>query len=52
MQYQHNPFMKHRSLLQSSVFSFSEFFREIDKKSVMTMNHEFYVNKEYKRIMD
>jgi large subunit ribosomal protein L21 len=31
---------------------FSEFFRELDKKSVQTMNHEFYVNKEYKRLMD
>ena len=31
---------------------FSEFFKELDKKSVVTMNHEFYVNKEYKRIMD
>jgi large subunit ribosomal protein L21 len=31
---------------------FSEFFRELDKKSVKTMNHEYYVNKEYKRIMD
>jgi hypothetical protein len=31
---------------------FSEYFRELDKKSVHSMNHEYYVNKEYKRIMD
>jgi hypothetical protein len=32
--------------------AFSEYFRELDKKSIKTMNHEYYVNKEYKRIMD
>lgn len=31
---------------------FSEYFRTLDKKSMKTMHHEFYVNKEYKRIMD
>jgi hypothetical protein len=32
--------------------SFSEYFRELDKKSMKTMHHEYYVNKEYKRLMD
>lgn len=40
------------SLTSQPVAHFSEFFRELDQKSVRTMNHEYYVNKEYKRLMD
>jgi hypothetical protein len=31
---------------------FSEYFRELDKTSMKTITHEYYVNKEYRRIMD
>jgi Ribosomal prokaryotic L21 protein len=36
----------------TSTAGFSEYFKELDKKSVKTMNHEYYVNKEYKRLME
>ena len=39
-------------LTASRVQPFSEYFRELDKKSLKTMHHEYYVNKEYKRLMD
>lgn len=39
-------------LTQHTCAPFSEFFRELDKRSLKTITHEYYVNKEYKRIMD
>lgn len=39
-------------MITNSVFGFSEYFRDLDKRSVKRINHEFYVNKEYKRIQD
>lgn len=41
-----------RPLLTLQATQFSEFFRELDKKSLKTISHEYYVNKEYKRLMD
>lgn len=33
-------------------YYFSEYFKEMDKKSIFKMENENLVNKEYKRIMD
>lgn len=44
--------MQQRALVPQASLMFSEYFRELDKKSLKSMHHEFYVNKEYKRLMD
>lgn len=41
-----------RPLIAMQASPFSEFFRELDRKSLKSIGHEYYVNKEYKRIMD
>lgn len=40
------------ALMPMQSVQFSEYFRELDKRSINKINHEFYVNKEYKRITD
>ena len=44
--------LQQRALIPQASQCFSEYFRELDKKSMKTMHHEYYVNKEYKRLMD
>jgi len=39
-------------LYSHSSLSFSQFFRDMDKKSILQMHNNLSVNKQYKRIMD
>lgn len=40
------------SLVVPQNYMFSQYFKEMDKKSTYKMMHEYYYNKQYKRIMD